>query len=37
MYEHLAGIVELGYVIPDFVNAPDDAAFKLAIGVKYDF
>jgi hypothetical protein len=40
MYEHLAAIVEIGYIIPDFDDynlGEDDAAFKLATGVKYDF
>jgi hypothetical protein len=39
MYEHLAAIVELGYIIPSFDDstADDDSAFKLAAGFKYDF
>jgi hypothetical protein len=37
MYEHLAAIVEIGYIIPNFDTAPDDNAFKLSAGFKYDF
>jgi hypothetical protein len=37
MHEHLQGIVEFGYIIPDFDLADDDHALKLAAGIKYDF
>jgi hypothetical protein len=40
MYEHLAAIVELGYIMPsfdEFNGGNDDGAFKLAAGFKYDF
>ncbi len=37
MYETLAAIVELGYIIPDLDNVDDDDAWRLAVGLKYDF
>ena len=37
MFEQLAAIVELGYIIPNFDDARDDNAFKLAAGFVYNF
>jgi hypothetical protein len=38
MFEQLAAVLELGYIMPSFDNFPeDDNAFKAALGFLYNF